>query len=48
MAQSAQEFSIVNNETLITCPYDPVHKIRAKKIMYHLSKCSKVCYSVAA
>ncbi|CAD5116727.1 DgyrCDS5585 [Dimorphilus gyrociliatus] len=41
MAQSAQEFSIVNNETLITCPYDPVHKIRAKKIMYHLSKCSK-------
>ena len=27
---------------LLTCPYDPVHRVAAKRFPYHLQKCRKV------
>ena len=28
-------------EELVVCPYDPVHRVAAKKLPYHISKCRK-------
>lgn len=29
-------------DALKICPYDPVHKVKAKRFPYHLEKCRKV------
>ena len=31
-----------NPNELLTCPYDPVHRVAAKRFPYHLQKCRKV------
>ena len=33
--------SVQDPEELVICPYDPVHRVAAKKLPYHISKCRK-------
>lgn len=35
-------FNTVDPDELYVCPYDPVHRISAKRLPYHLSKCRKI------
>ncbi|KAI6661070.1 hypothetical protein LOD99_13792 [Oopsacas minuta] len=32
---------ILDPDDLVVCPYDPVHRVAAKKLPYHISKCRK-------
>ena len=36
------DFSRLDPETLVTCPFDEVHRVSVKRLVRHLIKCSKV------
>ena len=36
------DFSRLDPDTLVTCPFDEVHRVSVQRLVRHLIKCSKV------